>query len=538
MTRVKIRALALTVLFLFAGRSWAQIYTGVNIGGDTGSTQTATGGHDLRSSGRDIGGASDQFHFAYQQRTGDFDVKVRVEDVTITDAFLQAGLVARGALDANAPFAGVFSSSAQISAFLEHRQTAGANSTIVAPPREFPANYPQMFLRLRRVGNTFTGYGSFDGQSWQQLGSAAVTLPSSVFFGMGLASHDTNKVSTAKFRELGNVTGPGTFTFRGEKEPLGPSNRRTGLVFSEIMYNPAPRLDTNNLEFIEVFNGESIFVDLTGWKITGGVEYQFPDGFTLEAGQFAVIAADPISFQEAYGFTGVLGPYAGRLNNSGDAVVLLNASGAIRLEVEYDSNAPWPVAADGTGHSLVLSRPSYGEDDPRAWSASEMMEGSPGQVDAIRPSPLKSIVINEFLAHTDDPEKDFIELYNASNVSVDLSNCILTDDITTNRFRIPNGTTLGAREWISFDQDELGFALSSAGETIYLLSPQANRVIDSMRFEGQENGVSTGRAPDGSPTIRRLAASTPDLPNSDARVEAVVINEIMYHPISADDNEQ
>jgi hypothetical protein len=538
MRSVNIRALSFVFLFLLAGESLAQVYTGVNIGGDTGSTQAATGGHDLRSAGRDIGGNSDQFHFAYQQRTGDFDVKVRVEDVTITDAFVQAGLVARGGLDANAAFAGVFSSSAQVSAFLEHRQTAGGNSSIIAPPREFPANYPQMFLRLRRVGNTFTGYGSFDGQSWQQLGSASVTLPSSVFFGMGLASHDTNRVSTAKFREIGNVAGAGTFTFRGEKEPLGPSNRRTGLVFSEIMYNPAPRLDTNNLEFIEVYNGETIFLDLTGWRITGGVEYQFPDGFTLEAGQFAVIAADPAALQQEYGITGVLGPFAGRLNNSGDAVVMLNAAGAIRLEVEYDAKGPWPVAADGTGHSLVLWRPSYGEDDPRSWAASEMVGGSPGQVDAIRPSLLKSIVINEFLAHTDDPQKDFIELYNASNVSVDLSNCILTDDITTNRFRIPNGTILGARQLISFDQDELGFALSSAGETIYFLSPQGDRVIDSMRFEGQENGVSTGRAPDGSPTIRRLAMPTPDMPNAAALVEEVVINEIMYHPISADDNEQ
>src|SRR5688500_55494 len=175
MRSVNFRALAFAVLFLLAGKALAQSYTGVNIGGDTGSTQTAAGGYDLRSSGRDIGGASDQFQFAYQQRTGDFDVKVRVEDVTITDAFVQAGLVARGALDANAPFAGVFSSSAQVSAFFEHRQTAGANSAILVPTREFPANYPQMFLRLRRVGNNFTGYGSFDGQTWQQLGSASVT---------------------------------------------------------------------------------------------------------------------------------------------------------------------------------------------------------------------------------------------------------------------------------------------------------------------------------------------------------------------------
>ena len=111
----------------------------------------------------------------------------------------------------------------------------------------------------------------------------------------------------------------------------------------------------------------------------------------------------------------------GRLNNGGDAVLLLNEAGAVRLEVEYDSNPPWPVLPDGSGHSLILAKPSYGEDDHRAWSASEMIGGSPGQVDAIRPTAAKAVVINEFLAHTDDPVEDFIELYNASNGNVDIS---------------------------------------------------------------------------------------------------------------------
>ena len=86
-------------------------------------------------------------------------------------------------------------------------------------------------------------------------------------------------------------------------------------------------------------------------------------------------------------------------------------------------------------------------------------------IDAVRPHPLKNVVINEFLAHTDDPVQDFIELYNASNSTVDLSGCILTDDITTNRFRIPAGTFLAPLAHLSFNQTELGFALSSAGET-------------------------------------------------------------------------
>ena len=516
-----------------------QNFTSIDIGGGTsGNTQALTNGFVLHSAGRDLGGTSDQFRFAYEQRTGNFDVQVRMENVTITDAFVQAGLLAREGLAANSRFAGVFSSSAQIRAFFQSRGTGGVDTQIEAAPGHFPANYPQMYLRLRRAGNDFTGYASFGGNEWREIGSTTLALPSSVFFGIGLASHNTNETATAVFREIRNVSNPGVFSGGHEAEPLGPSNRRAGLVISEIMYNPAPRADTNSLEFIEVYNGESIFIDLTGWKITGGVEFAFPDGFRLEAGEFALVAAQPALVESSYGISGVLGPFTGRLNNAGDNVRIVNAAGATRCEVEYEPDAPWPVAADGSGHSMVLARPSYGEDDPRAWAASERIGGTPGQVDAVWPIPLKAVVINEFLAHTDEPVQDFVELYNASNSAVDLSGCVLTDDITTNRFRIPDGTILGARGYLAFSQNELGFALSSGGEILYFISPESDRVLDVIRFGGQENGVSTGRAPDGSETIRRLQTPTPGGANSARKIEEVVINELMYHPISGDDLEQ
>ena len=99
-------------------------------------------------------------------------------------------------------------------------------------------------------------------------------------------------------------------------------------------------------------------------------------------------------------------------------------------------------------------------------------------------------------AHTDDPELDYIELYNYSTQAVNLAGCILTDDPTTNRFVLPN-VTIPARGFLVYNQSELGFSLSAAGETIYLKNPAATRVLDVLRFEGQENGVATGRYPDG-----------------------------------------
>src|SRR5439155_5584480 len=62
-------------------------FTGVNVGvvrPAAGSTAVVTEGrdYDVTAGGADIQGTADQFHFAYRQRSGDFDVKVRVASLT------------------------------------------------------------------------------------------------------------------------------------------------------------------------------------------------------------------------------------------------------------------------------------------------------------------------------------------------------------------------------------------------------------------------------------------------------------------------
>ena len=60
---------------------------------------------------------------------------------------------------------------------------------------------------------------------------------------------------------------------------------------------------------------------------------------------------------------------------------------------------------------------------------------------------LGTILINEFLAHTDPPQLDFIELYNYGNTSINLASCILTDDPETNKFIVPN-ISIGPRAFV------------------------------------------------------------------------------------------
>jgi len=515
----------------------AQSYAPLNIGGN-GNTVPAEGGINVTGGGGEIGNSSDKFHFAYEKRTNNFDIRVRLANLTIPDAFAQAGLMVREALDYHDRFAGVFASSAQLGAFFESRGTASAATTTAAPLGGYPANYPQMWLRLQRSGNNFTGFASFDGEVWTQLGTASIALPSVVYFGMAVASGTAEATATAQFRDLGEAIGGSTGPLVYNRERLGPSSRRTGLAISEIMYHPKARPDLKNLEFIELYNGGSIFEDLSGFRLSGAVEYAFPAGTLLPAGAFLVVAKSPADLQSVYGITGVFGPYTNSLENGSSIVRLREERDRLLLEAHYSDGRAWPSAADGAGHSLVLARPSFGEADVRAWEASTYAGGSPGNVDPVSTSPEQNILINEILAHTDDPQVDFIELYNHSNASIDLSGFWLSDDPATNKFRIPNSTSIPARGFLAFNQNALGFSLSAAGETVFLVNAAQTRVLDAVKFSPQENGVSSGRWPDGASQWRRLAALTPNAANSAWRGSSVVINEIMYNPISGNSDEE
>ncbi|MGV3774792.1 MAG: lamin tail domain-containing protein, partial [Verrucomicrobiales bacterium] len=512
---------------------------GVNIGNlASGQTSGQEGSFEISAKGLDIGGSGDVFHFGYQERTGDFDIRVRVANLDITDPLAVAGLMARHSLATNSSFAAIFGSSAEAGNFFQARTPTSATAPIIWPAGGFPVNYPNNWLRLRRSGSTFTGFASFDGKEWQQLGSASISMPAKIYTGLAVTSQSSETSATARFSEYGPVSAPTTFTYQRIDEPIGPSNRRTGLTFSEIMYNPPARSDGKDLEFVEIYSSETIFTDMTGWKISGGISYNFPDGYIIPAGSFVVIAANPEAVRSVYGIQNVLGPYTGKLNNAGDVIELRNKAGALRLEVEYGNDQPWPVAADGGGSSMVLARPSYGENDARAWGASQKRGGSPGNVEPAVRSSFSGVVINEILAHTDAPAIDFIELHNSTNRTMDLSGYILTDDAQTNKFVIPVGTSLERGSQIAFDQLRLGFALSSEGETVFLISPDGSEIIDAIKFGAQENGVASGRFPDGDPTFRRLTSPTANNPNNIWRAEDIVINEIMYQPITREDADQ
>jgi regulation of enolase protein 1 (concanavalin A-like superfamily) len=499
-----------------------------------GYLATVSGVYELGGGGAGIGDYSDQFSGAFEIRTGDFDVQVRIRDLSAPDLWSKVGLMARETLEAGSKYTAVLGTPSVMGVVFEYR---GTNNQISAKMGNMPPNYPDCWIRLKRSGNTFNGFASIDGKSWVSLGGVTFQMADSLYVGLVISSRQNGSIAKASLSDYSDTVSTLSGALPDRYEVLGPSTRRTGLTFSEIMYRPKSRADGKNLEFVEIYNSNPWFHDIGGYRISGDIDYTFPKGTRIEGNSFIVVAADPQAIESVYGIKGVFGPYTNTLKTAG-TIRFRDEQGTILLEVNYDNKHPWPMGADGTGHSIVLARPSYGENDPRAWEISDVVGGTPGKYNIIKPTYLQDILINEILAHTEGTNGDFIELYNHSNFTNDISGCIITDNPDINKFIVPEGTKIMPNGYIVFSQSQLGFGLKASGDTVYFKAPDGERIIDAVRFGAQPNGISYGRFPNGANDFYLLKVPTPGAPNSDIFIHDIVINEIMYNPISRNDDDQ
>jgi hypothetical protein len=509
-------------------------------GGSTNSSLSRTpDGLTATNYSAGAGSSTDQIALSSVLYQGNFDVRVQVNELTQGTPWSRAGIMARNETTDSSPFFAVWASPGISGCFAQYR----APGSPAVMQGQSPVNAGQTWLRLKREGNSFTGYVSYDGLSWMPLTSTTLALEDPVFLGLAVTSQSAGQAVVARLSGFGEVTATNAFTPQFRGEPIGPSSRRTGLVFSEIMYHPAASETNGSLEFIEIVNTQSTSENLSGYEVTGSIHYLFPTGTKLPPGGMVVLARDPAALQTRHGSMNILGPWdnAGTegLPDDTGTVRLRNELGAVLLEVVYQANPPWPVAADGSGHSLVLLRPSYGEGNPAAWGTSDLMGGSPGRLEPlVATEPLQAVVINEVLAHSTNNQPDFVELYNHSRQPVDLSGAWLSDTLGTNKFRIPDGTVLGATSHVCFFQQTLGFGLEAAGERVVLVNATRTRVVDAVEFGAQLPDHSWGRQPDGGAEFGLLSSVTPGAPNATTYWPDVIINEIMFSPITGNDDDE
>lgn len=180
----------------------------------TGKVAMTANGFDITSAGADIWGTKDEGNFVYLKKTGDFDIVARIESLEPTNLYTKAGIMARESLDEGSrhvyfqAFPDNSNRNKNNGGFeFQYRLEKGKEMKAIYPAKatgtpEFPVNYPNTWIRLQRKNNEFTGYCGQDGKNWKAYTTFSMDLPPEVYLGLAVTSHDVNKTTLAKFRDI------------------------------------------------------------------------------------------------------------------------------------------------------------------------------------------------------------------------------------------------------------------------------------------------------------------------------------------------
>ena len=167
--------------------------------GDTlaGSAQVTNGVFEIKGSGK-LGGITDAYRFVYQPLSGDGEMVVKVDAVTIPGAEGQVGIMIRDNLSPNAPFIFMGVGSDGIYRILR-RESAGSGTINKTSVKCTPAN---TWLRVRRSGTSLIGLRSSDGKTWTQIGSYKFPMATSAYVGFAVSSGDLSVLGTTSYSNV------------------------------------------------------------------------------------------------------------------------------------------------------------------------------------------------------------------------------------------------------------------------------------------------------------------------------------------------
>jgi probable HAF family extracellular repeat protein len=171
---------------------WANQDVGVT--NRMGSTSVMGSRFSIEAAGRDIWDTTDSFHFVHQPHAGDGEIVAQVLSVPNTHQFAKAGVMMRDGLSTGAAHVILDVKPDGNVEFMQRRTAAGETA--------YMAGGRASWVKLRRSGNTVTGYISTNGTTWTMIGWTAVDFPSSVSYGLAVTSHDNNRLGAAEIESV------------------------------------------------------------------------------------------------------------------------------------------------------------------------------------------------------------------------------------------------------------------------------------------------------------------------------------------------
>lgn len=149
------------------------------------------------------------------------------------------------------------------------------------------------------------------------------------------------------------------------------------VIVTEIMCDPTPVIGLAEVEFVEIYNKSTKYIDLTGWKLgDASSDGTIVSGF-IYPGQYKVLCSS--SSQTVYP-TGLAVTSFPSLNNSSDDVVLKENDLTVINKVSYTDNWYQDDVKKEGGYTLELINPNDPCSDASNWSASNSATGGTPEV--------------------------------------------------------------------------------------------------------------------------------------------------------------
>ena len=165
-----------------------------------GSANYANGVFTVNGSGTDIYGTNDQFNYVYQPVNGNGTIIARVTSQTNTDYNAKAGIMFKQSTTAGSPYILITITPGTSSFKIQYN----FNGSIGGGTYTFP----NAWMKLTRVANTFTAYVSSDGVTWAQIVSKTLAMNTNATAGLFECSHNASALGTATFDNVSFTPGP------------------------------------------------------------------------------------------------------------------------------------------------------------------------------------------------------------------------------------------------------------------------------------------------------------------------------------------
>ncbi len=179
---------------------------------------------------------------------------------------------------------------------------------------------------------------------WSWGGQGGYPRDQSFEYAINIIKNDYLAVRRTHLFVTHNIDKVGSYNIAGSYSAAIPDAQPANATigFGNYDYNPAS--GNQDEEYIELINPNSYAVDISGWKLTGGVQHEFLPGTVIVAGGNLYVSPNVAAFRSrATSPTGgqgrfAQGNYRGHLSSWGETINLLDEYEALVDTITYPGN--------------------------------------------------------------------------------------------------------------------------------------------------------------------------------------------------------